>query len=280
MARSTTIRLPGMDGPDITIERGVFSPPRVSIDGQTVARDPKLKNTYSIALPDGTTRSIMLKSDWRGTVVVAEDGSRLPLDPPRPIWETVLTFAPFALVAIGGLVGGAFGGGGVAANMAISRSGLRPAVRAAAMVAVLAVATVSSFFVARGVATILSPLPTYTAGQCVDGIGTGDTIDASAIRVIDCADSHDGEIVGVHLVNTPSPSAAYPGLSAIDVTAATECRPLFAGYVGTDFDKSRLEMIFLYPSGDTWDRGDREIACVAFGPGGEQLTGSVAGTAR
>jgi len=280
MASLTTIRLPGTDGPDILIERGMVSPPRVSIDGQPVARDPKLKNTYSIALPDGTTRSIMLKSDWRGTVVVAEDGSRLPLDPPRPIWETVLTFAPIGLVAIGGLIGGAFGGGGVAANMAVSRSGLQPAVRAAAMVAVLAVTAVSWFFVARAVVTTLNPLPVYTAGQCVDGIGTGDAIDASAIRVIDCADSHDGEIVGVHRVNTPSEGTVYPGVSAIDATAATECRPLFAAYVGTDFNQSRLEMIFLYPSGDTWDRGHREIACVAFGPGGEQLTGSVAGTAR
>lgn len=145
MARLTTIRLPGTDGPDITIERGVLSPPRVSIDGQVVVRDPKRKDTYPIVLPDGTMRSIALKSGLNGMVAVADDGSRLPLDPKRPAWETVLSLAPIGLVAIGGLIGGAFGGGGVAANMAISRSDLRPAVRVTAMVAVLAVAAVSWF---------------------------------------------------------------------------------------------------------------------------------------
>lgn len=280
MARSTTIRLPGTDGPDITIERGVMSAPRVLIDGQVVARDPGRKDTYPIVLPDGTTRTITLKSGWNGVVALADDGSRLPLDPARPLWETVLSLAPIGLVAIGGLVGGAFGGGGVAANMAISRSDLRPAVRAAAMVAVLAVAAVAWFVVARAVATTLSPLPTYTAGQCLDRIGTGDTIDASALRVVDCTDPHDGEVVGLDPVSAPGENPVYPGLPAIESAASAACPPLFAAYVGVNYDLSRLEMIYLYPSGETWERGDRQIACVATGPGGEQLTSSMAGTAR
>ena len=57
------------------------------------------------------------------------------------------------------------------------------------------------------------------------------------------------------------------------------CPQLFASYIGIAFDVSRLEMLYLYPSEDTWGQGDRQIACIATGSDGEQLTGTLAGGA-
>ena len=137
------------------------------------------------------------------------------------------------------------------------------------MVAVLAIVAVSWFVVVRALATALNLLPTYTAGQCPDRTGTGDTIDASAIRVVDCADPDDGEVVGLDPVSVPGENPAYPGLPAIESAASAACPPLFAAYIGVEYELSRLEMIYLYPPDETWERGDRQIACVATAPGGE-----------
>lgn len=280
MARSTTIRLPGTDGPDIVIERGAFSKPRVRIDGSEVPRDPARKDTFAIVTADGTPRSFALKSDRNGLKVVADDGGQIALDPPRPAWETVLTLLPVGLVAVGGLVGGAIGGAAAAGNMAISRSDLRTPVRVAAMLAVTAVAAVGWFAIARTLANTLSPIPSYVAGQCVDGVGTGDSVDPAALRTAACADPHGGEVVGIHAISEPSDGSGFPGVSTIEATAIDRCPPLFAEYVGIRFDASRLKMFYIHPSADTWSRGDRQIACIATGPDGEQLTGSIASTAR
>jgi hypothetical protein len=280
MARSRTIRLPGTESPDIVIERGVFSKPRVTIGGNAIPRDLARKDSYSIVTADGTTRSLTLKSGRNGLVVVADDGSQMALDPPRPPWETVLAFLPVGLVAVGGLIGGAFGGAAAAGNIAISRSDLRTPVRIAAMVAVTVVAALAWFVIARTVASTLSPIPNYAAGQCVDGIGTGDTIDAAAIRTATCADPHRGEVIGIHAIPASSDGAAFPGMSTIETAANDRCLPLFATYVGIPYDASSLEMYYIYPTEETWGRGDRQIACIATGSGGQELTGSVAGTAR
>ena len=280
MARSTTIRLPGTNGPDIVIERGAFSKPRVRIAGSEVPRDPARKDSFSLVASDGTTRSFMLKSTRNGLVVVADDGSQIALDPPRPLWETVLAFLPVGLVAVGGLIGGAVGGAAAAGNIAISRSDLRTPVRIAAMVGLTVVAVLAWFVIAISFATTLDPIPSYAAGECLDGTFSGNTIDVTGVRTTGCADPHRGEVIGVHSLAEPSGAAAFPGIPTIETTATDRCPPLFAHYVGIGFDASRLEMFYLYPSEEAWGRGDRQIACIVTAPAGEELTGSVAGTAR
>ena len=282
MARSTTIRLPGTDGPDIVIERGAFSKPRVRIGGQELPRSPGSKDSYALVTSDGTTRTFSLKSDRNGLRVVADDGSEFALDPPRPLWETVLAFLPVGLVAVGGLIGGAFGGAAAAGNLAISRSDLRTPVRIGAMVALSAIAVVAWLVVSVTLAAGLFQIPSYATGQCVDGIeaGAGTTIDAASIRETTCTEPHGGEVIGVHPLPATVAGATFPGVATIESEAIIRCPSLFADYVGVAFEISRLEMFYLYPSEETWGRGDRQIACIATGPAGERLTGSVAGTAR
>jgi Septum formation len=280
MARSTTIRLPGTEGPDIVIERRGFSKPRVIVDGRELPRSPGSKDSFSIATAAGVTRSFALKTDRNGLVVVTDDGSQIRLDPARPLWETVVALLPVGLVAVGGAVGGAIGGAAAAGNLVISRSDRRTPARVASMLGVTVLAAVAWFALARTIATTLSPIPNYVAGQCLAGIGTGDQVDTKAIRIVACVETHRGEVVGVHTAPASSGGTGFPGVPAMEAAAADQCPTLFATYVGIGFDASRLELFYVYPSDDTWGRGDRQIACVAVAPGAEQLTGSVAGTAR
>jgi Septum formation len=282
VARSSTIRLPGTDGPDIVVERGAFSKPRVRVDGKELPRTPGSKDTYTVVTADGATRSFALKSDRNGLRVIADDGSEFALDPPRPMWETVLAFLPIGLVAVGGLIGGGVGGAAAAGNIAISRSDLRTPVRIGAMLALSAAAVVAWLLISFAFANAIYRIPTYAAGECVNGIqaDTGTNIDASAIRTTPCTGPHRGEVVGVHAIPATVGGATFPGMATIDALALEQCTSLFAGYVGIDYDSSRLELIYLHPSNETWGRGDRQIACVATGPAGGDLTGTVAGTAQ
>jgi hypothetical protein len=278
MSRSTTIRLPGTDGPDIVVERRAFSKPRVTAEGREIGADPSQKDRYSIVALDGTTRSFTLKSQRGGLAIVADDGHTFAIDPPRAAWEFALAFLPIGLVAVGGLIGGVIGGVAAAANLAISRSDLRAPLRVGAMLAITGVAAIAFFGVARVISTAL--IPTYAVGQCVEGIGTGTTINAMAIRTTACTNPHQGEVVGIHALAAPDDGTPFPGLATVESAADERCPPLFESYIGVSFDESRLEMFYLYPSEQTWGQGDRQIACIATGTGGERLTGTLAGSAQ
>ena len=71
MPKSTTIRLPGNDGPDIVIERRAFGRPRVTAGGHEIPPDAGRTRTCTRSrTADGTARSFTLKSDRSGLTVV------------------------------------------------------------------------------------------------------------------------------------------------------------------------------------------------------------------
>jgi len=267
------VRLPDSEGPDITIERGAFGAPRVTIDGQAIPR--AADGTYPIPQPDGTTQSIRYKSGFAGQWLELEDGRRLALDAPVPVWLRLLMLLPIGLVAIGGLIGGAIGGLGVGVNLGITRTSLSRPVQALAMVGVLAVAAGAWWVVGTTVRNTFSPLATYSLGECLANVPESGA-DVTGIRSVACDSDHNGEIVGVD----EHPDAAFPGVPAIEAVAERACRAAFETYVGTSYETSRLGMFYLYPSSDTWGAGDRQIACLAIAPPGELLSGSVAGTGQ
>ena len=267
------VRLPDSDGPDITIERGVFGAPRVLVDGQAIPR--AADGTYPIPQSDGSTQSIRYKSGFAGQWLELEDGRRLALDAPVPIWLRLLTLLPIGLVAVGGLIGGAIGGLGVGVNLGITRTSLPRPAQAVAMIGVLALAAGAWWIVGTTVRNTLSPLETYGLGDCLANVPDSGA-DVTGIRAVSCDGEHNGEIVGVR----EQPDGDFPGVAAIDAAAESACRAAFETYVGTSFETSRLGMFFLYPSSETWDAGDRQIACLALAPPGELLSGSVAGTGQ
>ena len=63
-------------------------------------------------------------------------------------WELVLTFLPIALVAVGGLLGGAIGALGLVTNLALARRQLGVGLKLVAMLGVVIAAYVVYFVVA------------------------------------------------------------------------------------------------------------------------------------
>jgi hypothetical protein len=114
-------------------------------------------------------------------------------------------------------------------------------------------------------------------GTCVDGIHPGAAVTADVTRSVDCATSHDDEIVGVV---SDTVAGAYPGQAAVDAFANGPCMTAFGTYVGIDFEVSTLDMITLTPTELSWARGDRQISCVVAARDGSKLTGSVMGSRR
>jgi hypothetical protein len=201
------------------------------------------------------------------------NGVETVLEPPIPRFLVLVTFLPLLLVLIGGLIGGVIGVATAGINLAISRRAMRLPLKLVAMLG----ATALGIAIYVAVAFVLAPIPSLTAGQCVNGIHEGAELSASSYRPVDCAGAHDNEVIGI--VRSTA-TGAYPGQQALFDFATNPCYDAFAAYVGIDFQTSELEMIVITPSDVTWAKGDRVVACVAVAPNAGKLTGSVKGSAR
>lgn len=103
-------------------------------------------------------------------------------------------------------------------------------------------------------------------GDCIDDAGTP----------VDCATEHFAE---VYLITDLEGGDAYPGDSQVEDEAAELCLSAFADYVGSSYEDSSLDFVFVNPDETTWAAGDREVSCAIFDPAGS-LTGSVRGSGR
>ena len=108
-------------------------------------------------------------------------------------------------------------------------------------------------------------------GECFDD---GDEEDEAIRRP--CAQAHDGEIIS----NITLPDGPYPGDKGVVKAAKSGCATDFASYIGNTVDKSELDLGWWTPDEDLWNDEDRLVVCAAYGPPGEDLTGTVKGTKR
>lgn len=109
-------------------------------------------------------------------------------------------------------------------------------------------------------------------GQCLDDVSTGII---TSDNIIDCDVPHTYEVFGEVVV----PDGPFPGDDRMDSTAQQSCDEAFASFVGVSYDDSTLEYTYVAPTSDTWELGDRQIACLITDPAGE-TTGSLANSAR
>jgi Septum formation len=263
-------RIPGTTEPEITISRSALGNVSVRVAGQKVKRRGRGMR-YEIPLADGTTTELEVTGQWRG-LKAKVNGVETALEPPVSPIYVALIFLPLALV-IGGLIGGVVGLFASMANMIISRRRLAGPLKLAAMVLVAALGVGAYFAIGFAIA----PVPKLAMGDCVNGVHAGVELSASNFRSVDCAASHDNEVVGLVAHHG---TGAYPGMQPLFDFAQVPCRAAFESYVGLSFDASVLGMTLVVPSDLTWIKGDRTIACVAGTLDGSQLTGSVRGTAR
>lgn len=108
-------------------------------------------------------------------------------------------------------------------------------------------------------------------GECFDEVGSDDEVEREV-----CLEPHDAEMFAVETL----PAQAWPGESAVVKASEATCDKAFLAYVGIEIGKSRLDTDFWYPDSASWDEGDRKVLCIAYGPDGDLLDGSVRGTKR
>lgn len=177
-------------------------------------------------------------------------------------------------IAVGFLLTGLWGGLiGTLINRWLAQRPMRHGVKVAAMLGVALLATVGSLALAYATATV----PKQEIGACVLGVPGREGVATGNTRVVDCAQPHDSQAVGV--IRHPG-QGPFPGAAAMRAFAPEPCLAAFKKYVGVDYESSSLEMTMVLPSDESWARGDRDIACMVMAGDGSQLTGSVEGSAH
>jgi hypothetical protein len=112
-------------------------------------------------------------------------------------------------------------------------------------------------------------------GDCVD-VPEGD--DVGALRRVPCTGPHDAEVFGV-LTHPAEIGAPYPGSDGLIAFAGEACLgQVFTEYVGVPRDASQLKHFEIVPRQSAWDDGHRELVCAVDADG--PLTGSVRGSGR
>ena len=161
--------------------------------------------------------------------------------------------------------------------------GGRPRVRAglgsgALAVAVLALAAGCSLFGGDDDGGTSVGVTDVAVGECYRAPAEV-TAELTELERVDCAEPHEQEAYA-NLEATPGGEepATYPGEAELKAFADGSCAEAFADYVGVDYRDSALYFTYLLPTARGWEAGDHEVTCFITTTG-EQLTGSVQGTA-
>jgi hypothetical protein len=111
-------------------------------------------------------------------------------------------------------------------------------------------------------------------GDCFEdppGILDADNLEVEEIEAVPCSEPHDNEAYHDFSLG-PGP---WPGEVAIFGEADEECFAKFESYVARDYQESRLEFSYFFPTEQSWGGGDREVVCYLFDVNLEKLSGSM-----
>lgn len=123
------------------------------------------------------------------------------------------------------------------------------------------------------------------SGNVLD-LGIGDCFDDGAIPIgpevqevgdvpmVECTEPHDNEVYEVGTVEGDE----YPGDEAIAGQADEICLDAFETFVGRDYATSALDFGWLVPTADSWEIGDRLVACFVYRLDLEKVTGTLGGS--
>ncbi len=118
-----------------------------------------------------------------------------------------------------------------------------------------------------------------TLGDCFDPTEDVELgVVASDVRILPCTEPHGYEIY--FAFNIGDTDTEFPGEQQIDQIWQDRCLEEFEPFVGTPYAESRLGAGALYPTPETWSRGDREVLCYLYDFFGEPLVGPMQGIAQ
>ncbi|QRY53503.1 Septum formation [Mycobacterium sp. 88mf] len=94
------------------------------------------------------------------------------------------------------------------------------------------------------------------SGDCLTEIP--DSSRVLYVKTVSCDQPHKGEVFAV----LPLPDGAFPGDAAV-VKYADKCAPALNEYAPNANSESGIQLFVLYPTADSWQRGDRSVTCIA-----------------
>lgn len=281
MAHEFTI--PGTLGPRIDVRRTLIGTIKVVADGQPLKRQGRLRASYyEVRATDGETYRFHI-SGGLGALKVHVEGVRhqgIALERELEWWEWILILAAYPIlyfVLDAGLAASAFWGSIAAAIAArFARSTFAAPIRLVGLIVASGLTMALALAVSVGIALLVSPVPEFDVGSCLDGVTTATEISNETIDTVPCSDTHDGEVFA-HVIY---PGDRYPGVETLQAYALEACQPLFEEYVGLPYGESTLPMVPFVPRDFGWLIGRRTIDCVAYTPQSLVEYGSVKGTGR
>jgi hypothetical protein len=113
-------------------------------------------------------------------------------------------------------------------------------------------------------------------GDCFDDgdLALGDVEEVGDVPMVECSEPHDNEVYAVVTVDGDT----FPGESAIQAQADEICLAAFDPFVGLDYQSSALDFGWLVPTADTWEAGDRVVACFIYRMDLAKITGTLEGS--
>lgn len=104
-------------------------------------------------------------------------------------------------------------------------------------------------------------IPTNAAdvalGDCLSEIPSDSSLVAS-VHTVACTDPHKGEVY--HVITVPG--TEFPGETAI-IDYQDKCQPALEEFSPSAMADPEVGMFVLYPTADSWKRGDRAVTCIA-----------------
>ncbi|KHO24991.1 septum formation family protein [Mycolicibacterium setense] len=94
------------------------------------------------------------------------------------------------------------------------------------------------------------------SGDCLTEIP--DSSRVLYLKTVTCDQPHKGEVFAV----LPLPDGDFPGDAAV-VKYADKCGPALTEYAPNANSESGIQLFVLYPTADSWQRGDRTVTCIA-----------------
>lgn len=113
-------------------------------------------------------------------------------------------------------------------------------------------------------------------GECINDSIVADEgeQEVGALPVVDCSEGHTGEVY--HVEDLSDGEFDY---AAVGDAADEACYNEFEPFMGIAYEDSEYYISSIVPSYDTWERGDRQIACLVVDEYGEEIVGSLKGSA-
>jgi hypothetical protein len=90
---------------------------------------------------------------------------------------------------------------------------------------------------------------------------------------VPCTQPHEGEVFAVFDL----PAGDYPGSAAVDDQVSRECNDRLTAYSPSAGSDPDIGLFSVYPLQQNWNRGDRQVVCLATASSGSTTTGSIKG---